>query len=74
MGIDLSKIKITPKKRSRLTDPLKIFESLTLRGTVENIWGPQVEALEAWYTKRTEADLIIKRKMTSVSFTITLNI
>jgi hypothetical protein len=45
MKSNLKKLKITPKKRSKETNPLKIFESLTLRGTIENIWDPQSEAL-----------------------------
>jgi hypothetical protein len=48
MTSKLKGIKVTPKKRSKETNPLKISETLTLRGTVENIWDPQSEALRNW--------------------------
>ncbi|MCC6366470.1 MAG: hypothetical protein IT165_23370 [Bryobacterales bacterium] len=47
MAGTLKELKIVPKKRSKETNPLKIFESPTLRGTIENIWEPQSEALKA---------------------------
>jgi superfamily II DNA or RNA helicase len=52
--------KITPKKRSRETNPLGIFENLTLRGTVENIWDPQSEALRNWDAARHKEDVVIE--------------
>jgi hypothetical protein len=48
MTSKLKDLKITPKKRSKETNPLKIFETLTPRGTVENIWDPQSEGLRSW--------------------------
>src|ERR1035438_2168582 len=59
MKSNLKKLKITPKKRSKETNPLKIFESLTLRGTIENIWDPQSEALRGWDAARTKSDVVI---------------
>jgi len=50
----LSALKLTPRKRQRLTDPEEIFKSLTLRGGVENIWEPQAAALRQWHAKRQE--------------------
>ena len=36
---------ITPRKRSTVVDPIQIFDSLTLRGTIKDIWGSQKDAL-----------------------------
>lgn len=58
--MDLSKLQIRPTKRSRPTEPEAIFKSLTLRGTVENMWGPQVEAVRLWDTSRADNDVIIE--------------
>ena len=60
MTSKLRGLKITPKKRSKETNPLKIFETLTLRGTVENIWGPQSEALRSWHALRQKKDIIVE--------------
>lgn len=56
--MDLSKLPIRPTKRSRPTAPEDIFKSLTLRGTIENMWGLQLEALRGWEALRTESDVI----------------
>jgi len=47
--MDLSKIKLTSRSKTQETDPLKIFESLTQRGKVETLSGPQQEALKKWH-------------------------
>jgi|SRR5215469_12313727 len=60
MTSKLRGLKVRPKKRSRETDPLKIFETLTLRGTVENIWDPQSEALRSWDAARQRKDVVIE--------------
>ncbi len=60
MTSKLTGLKITPKKRSKETNPLKIFETLTLRGTVENIWDPQSEALRNWDAVRQKQDVVIE--------------
>lgn len=60
MTSKLKGLKITPKKRSKETNPLKIFETLTLRGTVENIWDPQSEALRSWDAVRQKKDVAIE--------------
>src|ERR1035437_313996 len=56
---NLSKIKIQPQKRSQVIDPYLIWESLILRGSVQDIWGSQKEALKAWHDHRTETDVQI---------------
>jgi superfamily II DNA or RNA helicase len=60
MTSKLRGLKITPKKRSKETNPLKIFETLTLRGTVENIWDPQSEALRNWHRLRQKKDIVVE--------------
>lgn len=60
MTSKLKGLKVTPKKRMKETNPLKIFETLTLRGTVENIWDPQSEALRSWDAVRTKKDVVIE--------------
>ncbi len=44
----------------RPTDPQAIFDRLTLRGSVENLWGPQTAALAEWNQHRTIADITIE--------------
>jgi len=60
MAFDSSKIRIRKIRRAQETDPEKIFESLTLRGTVENLWSPQASALKEWHRQRTESDVVIE--------------
>src|SRR5690348_9582294 len=61
MAKDLSKLPIKTKQRSGVTNPKDIFKSLTLRGTVQNIWEPQAEALGTWFDKyRQESDVVIQ--------------
>jgi len=58
--MDLSKLKISARKRDRAIEPLKIFKSLTLRGPIENIWDPQAEALKTWHDNRHKTDSVIE--------------
>ena len=58
--MDLSKLPIKPAKRSLATSPKEIFKSLTLRGSIQNIWEPQAEALAEWEKNRTAADVVIQ--------------
>lgn len=60
MTSKLKGLKVTPKKRTKETNPLKIFETLTLRGTVENIWDPQSEALRSWDAVRDKKDVVVE--------------
>jgi hypothetical protein len=60
MPFDPSKISLRTTRRSKETDPEKIFESLTLRGTVENLWSPQAAALRDWHRQRQEPDVVIE--------------
>jgi len=56
----LKGLKITPKKRSKETNPPKIFETLTLRGTVEYIWTRNRKALRSWDALRQKKDVVIE--------------
>lgn len=56
---DFSELSIGKIKRSQAIKPEDIFKSLTLRGSVENIWGPQDQALKEWDQKRKALDIVI---------------
>lgn len=58
--MDFTKISIQPNRRSGETDPLKIFDALTLRGSIENVWEPQAKALREWHEKRALNDISIE--------------
>lgn len=57
--MDLSKLPIKPAQQNRATNPRDIFKSLTLRGSIQNIWEPQAEALNGWEQKRNASDVLI---------------
>ena len=42
------------------TEPQALFNTLTLRGSVENLWGPQTAALAEWHAHRSEPDVTIE--------------
>lgn len=56
----MKKIRLAVSSGKRSTDPFEIFSKLTLRGTIENIWEPQAEALRGWNDARTAADVLIQ--------------
>lgn len=56
----LKKIKIPVPHGKKPTDPQEIFNKLTLRGSIENIWQPQAEALQKWQDKRPDSDVVIQ--------------
>jgi len=58
--VSLKKLKLNVNKTPRPVDPLEIFEGLTLRGTIENIWEPQAEALRVWHKNRGSADSVVQ--------------
>jgi hypothetical protein len=58
--MSLRKLKLNVNKAPRPFDPLDIFEGLTLRGTIENIWDPQAEALRLWHKNRASADCVVQ--------------
>jgi len=60
MSIDLSGIKLSGPEKKRPIEPEKIFKSLTLRGSIENIWEPQSRAVNEWFFGRDKADIGIE--------------
>jgi replicative superfamily II helicase len=44
----------------RPVDPQELFNSLTLRGGVENLWQPQAVALADWHKERARPDVTIE--------------
>ena len=54
------KVHIRGKAKSRETNPIGIFNGLTLRGSIENIWAPQSEALVEWYKQRDNDDIVVE--------------
>ena len=56
----LKKLTLSVPASKKPTDPLEIFNSLTLRGSIENIWEPQAEALREWNKARKESDVVIQ--------------
>lgn len=56
----LKKLKLTIPSAKRPADPLEIFNKLTLRGSIENIWEPQAEALKKWHKARGDPDVVIR--------------
>jgi tetratricopeptide (TPR) repeat protein len=56
----LKKIKLLVPSGKRPIDPLEIFKKLTLRGSIENIWEPQADALKEWHRNRNGADILVQ--------------
>ncbi|MBX3407527.1 MAG: DEAD/DEAH box helicase [Phycisphaeraceae bacterium] len=46
--------------RVKDVDPIEIFDSLTLRGSVNNLWTPQSTALASWHLVRSKPDVSIE--------------
>lgn len=60
MPVDYKKIKIEDRPRDSETDPIKIFEKLTLRGPVEKLRDSQARALRGWNGVRNRSDVAIE--------------
>lgn len=56
----LKRLKLSIDSGQKPVDPLQIFKKLTLRGSIENIWEPQGEALRSWHSKREASDVAIE--------------
>ena len=56
----LKKLKLSVPASKKPTDPLEVFNKLTLRGSIENIWEPQAEALKEWNKVRKNSDVVIQ--------------
>jgi len=60
MSFDPKKIRVRTARRAKEIDSVKIFESMTLRGSIENLWIPQAQALQAWHACRADPDVVIE--------------
>jgi tetratricopeptide (TPR) repeat protein len=58
--MSLKKIKLSVTSGKRSIDPSEIFTKLTLRGSIENIWEPQGEALKTWHQNRSNSDVVVQ--------------
>lgn len=56
----MKKLKLSVDAGQKPVDPLQIFQKLTLRGSIENIWEPQAEALREWNRQRNDPDVAIE--------------
>ena len=56
----LRKLKLSVEAGPKSIEPLQIFQRLTLRGSIENIWEPQAEALREWHRCRSDSDVAIE--------------
>lgn len=56
----LKKLKLSVPSSKKAIDPLDVFNKLTLRGSIENIWEPQAEALREWHKVRANSDVVIQ--------------
>src|SRR5947209_1276385 len=56
--LDLANLELNTPARDKETDPVKIFNGLTLRGEVQGLFGPQQEALTTWHGCRSDPDVL----------------
>lgn len=56
----LKKLKLSVETGPKPIEPQQIFQRLTLRGSIENIWEPQAEALRDWHRNRSDSDVAIE--------------
>lgn len=56
----LKKLKLSVPSSKKPTDPLDVFNKFTRRGSIENIWEPQAEALKKWHRVRDSYDAVIQ--------------
>lgn len=57
----MKKLELKVPTKSRAIDPLEIFQKLTLRRPIEQLWGTQTDALREWHAARDRADVIIQK-------------
>ncbi len=58
--VSLKKIRLSVPSGKKPIDPLEIFKKATLRGSIENIWEPQAEALKSWRDVRNDSDIVVQ--------------
>lgn len=57
--VDFSKLR-KQKKRDLPTEPIEIFRRLPKKSNINDLWNSQAQALEEWYKRRNEKDLVLK--------------
>lgn len=53
-------VQVSGPNPSASTNPVDLFNGLTLRGSVNDLWPPQVEALNDWFKRREAQDISIE--------------
>ena len=56
----LGKLKLSVGTTAKPVEPLEIFKQSTLRGSIENIWESQAEALRGWHAHRDQPDVVVE--------------
>ena len=56
----MKKLRLSVDTAPKPIDPIQVFQKLTLRGSIENIWDPQAEALREWHQRRHTQDVAIE--------------
>lgn len=59
MAIDLNKLRAA-KKQPPVIDPVEIFRRLPKTASIKDLYGSQVEVLQAWFASRTDTDHVLK--------------
>jgi len=59
MAVDFKKLR-EAKKQPPVIDPLEIFRRLPKKAEIRDLYGSQVEVLQAWFSNRGEQDHVIK--------------
>ena len=59
MAIDLNKLRAA-RKQPPVIDPVEIFRRLPKTASIKDLYGSQVEVLQAWFASRTETDQVLK--------------
>lgn len=57
--VDLKKLR-EGKKQPRVIDPIEIFRRLPKSARIKDLYGSQVEVLQAWFNSRTGKDHVLK--------------
>jgi len=57
--VDLKKLR-DAKKQAPVIDPIEIFRRLPKSARIKDLYGSQVEVLQAWFNSRTEKDHVLK--------------
>ena len=60
LRMGLKKLKLSIPSGHKSIDPIDIFNKITLRGSIKNIWEPQAEALRKWHKLRNANDVVIQ--------------